>query len=50
MNKKSVLFRKVFQQIGLMFTALVLTLTSFAQDKKVDVDISTDKGGSGFWG
>lgn len=33
--------KKVFNRVALLMTALVLSCYSFAQDKKIDVDINT---------
>jgi len=37
------------QRLLLMFMIMLFTVIAFAQDKKVDINISTDKN-NGFWG
>jgi hypothetical protein len=38
-----------FQKLLLMFMAVLFNAIAFAQDKKVDINISTNKN-NGFWG
>jgi hypothetical protein len=49
MNKQSYLARRIFQPFMLFFSAMMVAVGSFAQDKQVDVNINSNKGG-GFWG
>jgi hypothetical protein len=49
MNSLSV--KKIVTRFTLAIFSMMMTIVTFAQDatKKVDVDISTDKGGDGFF-
>lgn len=40
---------KPFNRIMLVIMSLFVSVITFAQDKKVDVNISTDGGGNGFF-
>lgn len=42
------LIRNSYQKVAMFIATMIIGFTAFAQDKKVDVDISTDKGGSFF--
>ncbi len=46
MNKP---IKQIVNSISLAFLIMLVSLYSFAQDKKVDVNIGTDNNG-GFWG
>ncbi len=38
---------KTLQKLSLVFTSMLLAFISFAQDKKIDVDINTKSGDDG---
>jgi hypothetical protein len=48
MNKQLKVSR-LFSKIALFFSAMLMTVVSLAQDKQVDVNISTNKSNN-FWG
>ena len=50
MNKILSSARSIFQGLAMAISAMLISLSAMAQDKQVDVDISTDKGGNDFWG
>ena len=37
------------KKLMMLFTSIFVAIISFAQDKKIDVDINTDKGGGNFF-
>lgn len=46
----SLALKKIASKISLAIFSLMISIVTFAQDtKKVDVDISTDKGGDNFF-
>jgi hypothetical protein len=45
----SLSLKTIANRISLAVFALIMSVVSFAQDKKVDVDINTNKGGGNFF-
>jgi hypothetical protein len=48
-EKKPIIMRSIVKTTTLFFLSTLLSIVSFAQDKKVDVDVNLNKDGGSTW-